>query len=318
MKTGEDGYRPSYIDLYESGELLTRRDAAVASLASCRLCPRSCGVNRISGETGFCGIGRRARISAFNPHYGEESPLVGKKGSGTIFFSGCNLLCSFCQNYDVSHGREGSDVSHRELASMMLHLAHGGCHNINLVTPTHVVPQILEALVEAVPQGLDIPLVYNCGGYESVETLRLLDGVVDIYMPDFKFWDQLWAERLCAAPDYREKACHAIVEMHRQVGDLVLDKHGIARKGLLVRHLVMPNDAGGTESVLRFLAQNTGPGTYVNVMDQYRPCGTAAKMPPLDRRLTAEEYKSALSAAAAAGLSRLDRRDRPRLLFRLF
>jgi putative pyruvate formate lyase activating enzyme len=318
MRRAENSYRPSYIDLHESGELQARRDTLTESLSCCRLCPRACEVDRLSGETGFCGIGRFARVSAANPHYGEESPLVGRRGSGTVFFSGCNLLCSFCRNYDISHGREGNDVSCEELSSMMLHLAEIGCHNINLVTPTHVTASVLEALAMAVPRGLDIPLVYNCGGYESVETLRFLDGVVDIYMPDFKFWDSTWANRLCSAPDYRQRAVEAIVEMHRQVGDLKVDRDGIAKKGLLVRHLVMPGGIGGSENVLRFLAEAVGPETYVNVMDQYHPSGTASNDPPLDRRLTADEYRSALSAAAAAGLSRLDRRDRPRFFFKIF
>lgn len=314
-KNAWNDFQPSYVELHRTGELAVRRDALVEELAGCRLCPRECGVDRTSGETGFCRMGRRAGVASFSSHWGEEDPLVGRKGSGTIFFSGCNLLCCFCQNYEISHGREGTDVDPEGLALMMLQLQQAGCHNINLVTPTHVTPQILGAVVIAASRGLRIPLVYNCGGYESVQTLRLLDGVVDIYMPDFKFWDKTWAARLCSAPDYRERACEAVVEMHRQVGDLKLDHEGIAQRGLLVRHLVMPDNVGGTPEILSFLARAAGPETYLNLMDQYRPCGTASSVSQLDRRLTAAEYRSAVSAAAAAGLSRLDSRDRPRFLF---
>lgn len=251
-------------------------------------------------------------VSSAGSHFGEESPLVGTHGSGTIFFSGCNLLCSFCQNYDISHLREGSEVEADRLAGAMLQLARGGCHNINLVTPSHVVPQILEALVQAVEGGLHVPLVYNTGGYDSVETLTLLDGVVDIYMPDFKFWENAWAERLCGAGDYRERAMEALREMHRQVGDLEIDEAGVAVRGLLVRHLVMPGGTAGTEGVMRFLATEISRDTYVNVMDQYRPCWEAQKTPAVNRRISREEYEQALEAARKAGLHRLDDRVRTR------
>ena len=243
--------------------------------------------------------------------------MVGTHGSGTIFISSCNLLCSFCQNYEISHMREGDDVGPEQLASMMIRLSEFGCHNINFVTPSHVVPQLLEALPLAVEGGMKVPLVYNSSGYDSVETLRLLEGVFDIYMPDFKFWDDPWAERYCDAPDYREVALRAVREMHRQVGDLVTDERGTAVKGLLVRHLVMPEKVAGSENLFQFLAKEISPDTYVNVMDQYRPCGSARKDEFINRRLRMEEYRDAIDAARKAGLRRLDPRERVRFVFGL-
>jgi putative pyruvate formate lyase activating enzyme len=286
-------------------------------LRSCRLCPRECKVNRLEGDKGFCDTGRNAKVASYNAHFGEEAPLVGKHGSGTIFISSCNLLCSFCQNFEISHEKEGLEVGPQQIASMMLQLAAGGCHNINFVTPTHVVPQLLEALPYAITKGLRVPLVYNSGGYDRVETLKLLDSVFDIYMPDFKFWDNRWAERYCQAPDYREVAADAIREMHRQVGDLVTDDDGIAVRGLLVRHLVMPNGVAGSEQVFKFLAEEVSENTYLNVMDQYRPCGTAHRDEFLDRRLTSQEFRGALDAARKSGLKRLDSRERMRLVLEI-
>jgi putative pyruvate formate lyase activating enzyme len=303
---------PSYLKLYREGVLQERALEAMERLRECRLCPRKCGVNRLEGEQGFCQTERRAMVSSAGPHFGEESPLVGSHGSGTIFFSSCNLLCSFCQNYDISHLREGAEVEPGTIASAMLQLARGGCHNINFVTPSHVVPQILEALVPAVEGGLDVPLVYNTGGYDSVETLTLLDGVFDIYMPDFKFWDNEWAKRFCLADDYRERAMEALREMHRQVGDLEIDEAGVATRGLLVRHLVMPGVVAGTEGVMRFLATEISRHTYVNVMDQYRPCWKAEKDAAINRRIIRGEYEQALEVARQAGLYRLDDRVRIR------
>jgi putative pyruvate formate lyase activating enzyme len=271
-------------------------------------------VNRLEGEIGYCRTGRKAKVASFNAHFGEEGPLVGRYGSGTIFISSCNLLCIFCQNYDISHQAEGTLIEPEQVAAMMLHLAERGCHNINFVTPTHVVPQIIEALALAIEQGLRVPLVYNSGGYDSKETLKLLDGIFDIYMPDFKFWEGKWADRFCNAPDYREMAAEAIKEMHRQVGDLILDEEGIAVKGLLVRHLVMPGEVAGTRQIMEFLAKEISPNTYVNVMDQYRPCGSADKDEFINRRLTSREYKDAVDAAKKAGLTRLDPRERPRFI----
>lgn len=236
---------------------------------------------------------------------------MGRHGSGTLFVGSCNLLCSFCQNFEISHLGEGEEVGPEALAGMMLSLARQGCHNINIVTPTHVVPQILEALPAAIDQGLSIPLVYNCGGYEKIDTLRFLEGVFDIAMPDFKFWDPLWAERFCGARDYPERAREAMREMHRQVGDLLVDSRGIAQRGLLVRHLVMPNQTAGTREIMGFLAREISQDTCVNVMDQYRPCGRAREDDMLARRPTAREYREAVEAAADAGLRRLDKRDRP-------
>lgn len=235
---------------------------------------------------------------------------MGVKGSGTIFFANCNLLCIFCQNREISHLGEGSDVSADTLARMMLALQGQGCHNINLVTPTHVVPQILDALLQAVDSGLKVPLVYNTSGYDSVETLTLLDGIVDIYMPDFKFWDNEMARRYLKAPDYPERAREALKEMHRQVGDLVMDEDGIAQRGVLLRHLVMPGGTAGTREIMRFIAREISPDTYVNVMDQYHPYGNAHRCPPLNRPITASEYEEALAAAREEGITRLDRRQK--------
>jgi len=266
------------------------------------------------GELGFCQTGRKVVVASYNAHFGEESPLVGRSGSGTIFISSCSLLCSFCQNFEISHGKEGTAVEPEQMALMMVQLSGAGCHNINFVTPTHVVPQILEALPYAIERGLRVPLVYNSSGYDSRETLELLDGIFDIYMPDFKFWDSRWAERYCGAPDYREVAMAALREMHRQVGDLAVDAQGIAHRGLLVRHLVMPNQVAGTQEIMEFLAKEISPKTYVNVMDQYRPCGSVHRDEFINRGLYSKEYRDAVSTAKRAGLERLDERDRIRLI----
>lgn len=306
---------PSYLRLYRKGKLKERIDQAIELMRECRMCPRECGVDRLSGEVGFCQTGRKAKVASYNAHFGEEAPLVGKSGSGTIFFSSCNLLCSFCQNYDISHSAEGVEVEPEHLAKMMIHLAGRGCHNINFVTPTHVVPQILEGLILAVEHGMDLPLVYNTGGYDNVETLKILDGIFDIYMPDFKFWDQKWAEKFCDAPDYSKKAIEAIKEMHRQVGDLEMDEEGIAVKGLLVRHLVMPGDVANTKEIMTFLADEISVNTYVNVMDQYRPCYRAKEDTTINRGITEKEFKEAIDLAQKSGLKRLDSRVRLARLF---
>jgi len=302
---------PSYVTLHREGKLLECLDRAIELMRGCILCPRECYADRLSGETGFCRTGRKAIVASTHPHFGEEAPLVGMGGSGTIFFSSCNLLCTFCQNFDISHAITGNRVRPEELATMMLGLQRRGCHNINFVTPSHVVPQILEGLIPAVERGLHIPLVYNTGGYDKAETLEMLDGIFDIYMPDFKFWDTKWAERFCDAPDYRIHAMAAIKEMHRQVGDLVIDRSGVAVKGLLVRHLVMPNDMAGTGEIMRFLADEISRDTYVNIMDQYHPCGTAINDPVIGRRITGEEFSRALRLTKSSGLHRLDSRSRP-------
>lgn len=305
---------PAYLELHAQGNLADRVRTALHVLRSCVICPRMCKVNRLEGELGFCRTGRLAMVSSFNPHFGEEAPLVGRGGSGTIFFTHCNLLCLFCQNYDISHLGIGDEVDAGLLARMMIRLQEEGCHNINFVTPTHVVPQILEALPLAIQGGLRVPLVYNTGGYDRVETLRLLEGVVDIYMPDIKFLDSETAGRLCNAPDYPETVRAAIREMHRQVGDLVTDRDGIAERGLLVRHLVMPAGLAQTRKAMEFLANEISKETYVNVMDQYRPCGEAHTHPDLSRRITQQEYLEAVEAARKSGLHRLDSRERPRIL----
>jgi len=291
----------SYITLHRTGELAARAARARALLADCALCPRDCHVNRLEAADGHCRIGRRARVSSYGPHFGEEPQLVGQRGSGTIFLTSCSLHCVFCQNWDVSHERLGAEVPGETLAAMMLDLQTRGCHNVNLVTPTHVVAQILAALDLAAGRGLTLPLVYNTGGYDRVDTLRLLDGVVDVYMPDVKTLDAAAAARYLGAPDYPMVVRAAVTEMHRQVGDLVLNG-GVATRGLLVRHLVMPGDAMRTGEVLQFLAHEVSRGTCLNLMDQYRPCGEACHYPAIARPLTRGEFDAALEACRAEGL----------------
>jgi putative pyruvate formate lyase activating enzyme len=284
-------------------------------LADCHLCPRRCGVNRLAGETGKCRTANQAKVSSYGPHFGEEAPLVGRHGSGTIFFAYCNLRCVFCQNYTISQLGEGSPVDSGELARMMLSLQAKGCHNINLVSPTHVVPFILEALELAAGGGLHLPLVYNTGGYDSVETLELLDGVIDIYMPDMKYSDAETGERLSGIKDYPQANRVAVKEMHRQVGDLELDESGVAQRGLLVRHLVLPNRLAGTEAVVRFLAREVSADTYLNIMAQYHPCYQAFDIPQLARPVNRQEFAEAIDLAHQQGLNRLD--ERPLLSLRL-
>jgi len=293
---------PVYLDLYRTGELKRRAAEAVERLSHCVMCAQACGVDRIGGELGFCRTGRLARVASFGRHFGEEDVLVGRGGSGTIFFANCNLACVFCQNYDISACGVGEEVTHHRLAQMMLNLQAKGCHNINLVSPSHVVAQILEALIIAAGEGLRLPLVYNTGGYDALPTLKLLDGVVDIYMPDFKFADADAAERFSSAPRYPTVARAAIREMHRQVGDLVVNEHGVARRGLILRHLVMPGRLGETREIMRFIAQEISPATYVNVMAQYRPAHLADEYPELNRPLSRSEYREAIMVARDEGL----------------
>jgi putative pyruvate formate lyase activating enzyme len=309
--------KPGYLLLHETGELHDRIDAARERLSPCTVCPRQCNVDRLIGDKGICRTGAQAVVSSYAPHFGEETPLVGTGGSGTIFITNCNLLCVFCQNFDISHLGEGIETNDGQLAAMMVSLQRQGCHNINFVTPSHVVPQIIAALPKAIDKGLNVPLVYNSSGYDTVDTLKLLDSVFDIYMPDFKFWDGESAKRYAKAPDYPEKARAALKEMHRQVGDLELDEDGIAARGLLVRHLVMPGAIEETREIMSFLANEISRQTYVNVMDQYRPCGRAKQFPPIDRRPTHEEFQDAMDAARQAGLTRLDERDWVRVLTKL-
>jgi putative pyruvate formate lyase activating enzyme len=299
----------AYLLLHEQGVLAGRIAKAREGLSPCSICPRQCKVDRLANEKGTCRTGSTAVVSSYAPHFGEESPLVGSGGSGTIFLTHCSLLCVFCQNYEISHLGQGIETDTVQLSSMMVSLQRQGCHNINFVTPTHVVPHIIAALPKAIEKGLTVPLVYNSSGYDSVQTLKLLEGIFDIYMPDFKFWTGESGKRFAKAPDYPEEAKKAILEMHRQVGDLVLDEEGVATKGLLVRHLVMPGGLAETREIFRFLAREVSVDTYVNVMDQYRPCGKAHQYPSINRRLRNDEYQRALKLAAEAGLHRLDEKN---------
>jgi len=271
-------------------------------LEGCRLCPRNCGVDRLKGELGFCKAPLAPMVSSFHAHFGEEPPISGFRGSGTIFFTHCSLKCVFCQNYPITHLGEGREVRIEELAGMMLKLQAQGCHNINFVTPTHYMPQILEAVFLARKKGLRLPLVYNCGGYESLESLKILDGIIDIYMPDMKYSDASVAKRFSFAPDYFEVSKKAVKEMHRQVGDLKVEK-GIARKGLLIRHLALPDGLAGSRAIFDFIVKELSPDTYVNIMAQYYPCHLAHKFPEISRRITHSEYIDTLKLAKQKGLS---------------
>jgi putative pyruvate formate lyase activating enzyme len=301
---------PSYLELHASGELADRARRAAALLGlPCRVCPRGCRVDRLADERALCGVGRRAVVASAFAHLGEEDCLRGRRGSGTIFFGGCNLRCVFCQNHDISWSVAGAEVDPTGLAGTMLELQAAGCHNVNLVTPEHVVPQILEALPLAVEGGLRLPLVYNTSAYDGPESLALMDGVVDIYMPDMKLWTREAARRYLRRGDYPEVARRAIREMHRQVGLLVFDEHGIARRGVLLRHLVMPTLSEETARVLEWVADELGPGTYVNLMAQYRPDHLVGRgrYEEIGRRVTRAEYLEALELARALGL-RVDAR----------
>ena len=270
-------------------------------LDACRLCPRRCGINRLKGDLGFCKASLAPMVSSFHAHFGEEPPISGRDGSGTIFFTHCSLRCVFCQNYPISHLGEGREVSILELARMMLELQGQGCHNINFVTPTHYMPQILEAIAAAKKKGLKLPLVYNCGGYESIEALEILDGVIDIYMPDMKYSDKDVSKKYSSAPDYFEVSQGALKEMHRQVGDLKIEK-GIAQRGLLVRHLVMPEGLSGSSEIFDFIVKELSPDTYVNIMAQYYPCHQAFEFSKISRRITHREYMDTLKLAKEKGL----------------
>ena len=299
------GGDPSYLALYQTGELHRRVVALDRLLGSCTLCPRDCRVNRLHGELGLCHAGYQLTVAAAFPHFGEEPPLSGDRGSGAVFVSWCNLLCQFCQSWEVNHRGEGVPVSPRELADIMLDLQSRGCHNIDFITPTHYVPQLIAALPYAVEHGFRLPLVYNCGGYESLEAIQLLDGIVDIYLPDIKFLDAGASERyLDGAADYPEVVRAVVKEMHRQVGDLMVDARGIARRGLIVRHLVMPGMTQDSAMVLRFIADELSPQTYVNIMDQYRPCFQAARSPEIARRTTRAEHRTVVETAYRIGLRR--------------
>jgi putative pyruvate formate lyase activating enzyme len=306
-KTEITNFTPAYLKL-PLQEIERRTAEAIASLAECRVCPRDCAVDRIADQTAVCKTGRYARVASHFPHRGEEDCLRGWKGSGTIFFSMCNLRCVFCQNYDISQLQSGVLASPQLLASMMMELQSMGCHNINFVTPEHVVPQILEALPIAIRQGLRLPIVYNTSAYDSMESLRWMDGIVDIYMPDFKFYSEEHGKVYSKAKDYGEVARRTIREMHRQVGELHIAEDGLAKRGLLIRHLVMPGGVADTEQVMRFIATQISPNTYVNVMAQYRPEAKTDRYPEIHRRIYQHEFEEAVELARAAGLRRLDPR----------
>ena len=298
-------FTSAYLQLL-SGALSDKVREAEEILRECTLCPRECKVDRTAGEKGFCKTGDKPFISSYSPHFGEEKPLVGRSGSGTIFMGNCNLGCIFCQNYSISHLEEGIVMSFEKLADIMLSLQNEGCHNINFVTPTHEMPMLLRSLLIASEKGLRLPIVYNCGGYESLHAIQLLEGVVDIYMPDFKYADPARAKKYSGAENYPEVARAALKEMHRQVGDLLTDKRGIAMRGQLVRHLVLPEGIAGTAKIVKFIAEEISKNTYINIMDQYHPCYKAFDHPPLNRIITEKEYAEALNMAIKAGIKRID------------
>lgn len=307
-------FEPVYLETYRSGRMAEKVEKAQSLLRHCQVCPRSCGANRWEEEKGTCAVGRYAEVVSYGPHLGEEDCLRGWRGSGTLFFGRCNLLCVFCQNFDISHrGLDRRPVTPEELARIMLYLQRLGCHNINFVTPSHVVPQIIEALPIAIEQGLCLPLVYNTSSYDSLESLSLLEGLIDIYMPDFKFWDPAKSRRYLRVEDYPEIARQAIREMHRQVGDLLFDEEGLALRGVLLRHLVMPDGLEDTREILQWVARYLGRDTYLNLMDQYYPAGlvNSTRYPEINRCITPREYETALQYAFQLGFWRLDRRWRP-------
>lgn len=300
-------FEPSYIKLHESGTLQNIADQFSAIYDNCVLCPRKCRVNRRNGELGTCKAGATVKISSAHPHFGEERPLVGRHGSGSIFLTHCSLRCLYCQNWDISHSGEGEEISDEQLAAAMLRLQQIGCHNINFVTPTHYLPNIVQALVYAVEKGLHLPIVYNCGGYERVEILQLLEGIIDIYMPDYKYSDgKIAAKYSPGVSDYPETARAALKEMFRQVGVLQTDEHNIALRGLIIRHLVLPNDLAGSDAFLKFVAEELDPATYLNIMAQYRPCYQAHKYPELSRGITSHEFNKVLLTAQKYKLFNLD------------
>jgi putative pyruvate formate lyase activating enzyme len=295
---------PSCTGLYEKGELTQRIQSLKEFLTECRLCPRECRVNRLDGEVGFCQAGSELMVSSAFPHFGEEPPLVGYSGSGTIFLTHCNLRCLFCQNYDISHLGSGERITTSDMARVMVRLQEMGCHNINFVTPTHYAPQIVASLPEAIEKGLRLPIVYNCSGYESLEVIQLLEGIVDIYMPDVKYLDEKHSKRFSNAPDYAEVIREVLKEMRRQVGDLTTNSKGIAERGVLIRHLVMPNGVASSEAVVRFIAEEISVHSYVNIMDQYRPEYRAHEYPEINRRITHKEYMETIQLAKRYGLYR--------------
>jgi putative pyruvate formate lyase activating enzyme len=301
-------FEPAYLALHKTGELKKRAEKLRAIMEKCRLCPRKCGVNRLAGKKGVCRApGATLVVSSAHPHFGEERPLVGEGGSGTIFLTHCNLRCAFCQNWEISHLGRGAEASTDDLAGMMLRLQKRGCHNINLVTPTHYSAAILEALAKAADKGLRLPVVYNTSGWERLEILKVLDGVVDIYLPDFKYWDSGMSKKYSSgAESYPETTRQAILEMHRQVGVAKPAKSGIMQRGLMIRHLVMPNNTAGSTKIMEWIAEKLPKDTYVNIMVQYSPVYKAFDHPEISRRVTRAEYKEAVDRAKKVGLTNLD------------
>ena len=297
---------PSYLNL-SKGKLNQKIEKLFRILGKCEICPRKCRVNRLKGKRGFCQLGYFPVVSTYHPHFGEEKTLVGKFGSGTIFFTSCNLSCAYCKNYEISQLRLGEEITFKELAEMMITLQNHGCHNINLVTPTPQVPQILKSLSIAIDQGLRIPLVYNTSSYDSVEVLKILDGIVDIYLPDARYSDNKLALEYSNAPDYFEIMKKNIKEMHGQVEDLTLDKEEIATKGLLIRHLVLPNNLAGSEKIFQFISKEISKNSFLNIMGQYYPCFKAFRYPELSRRVTDIEYKKTINLAKKFKLKRIHR-----------
>ncbi len=304
-------FQPAYLKLLSSGDFKRRVKQAYELLSICEVCAWECPVDRRAGKIGVCRTGMHARVSSYGPHHGEEDPLRGRQGSGTIFFTRCNLRCQYCQNHDISQTDSGHEVDPEELATMMLELQARGCHNINFVSPSHVVPQIMAAVLIAAQAGLEIPLVYNTGGYDSLAMLKLLDGIIDIYMPDMKYADPDIARQYSKIRDYPAVNQAAVCEMHRQVGNLSTDSNEIAFRGLLVRHLVLPNNLAGTDKIVQFLADKVSTNTYLNLMDQYRPAYKAHQYPELNRSIIHEEYQAAVQMALDAGINRLDKRRAP-------
>jgi putative pyruvate formate lyase activating enzyme len=309
---------PSYLRLYKSGELDERVDRLNRILESCELCPRKCRANRLEGKKGYCGSGKELIISSYGPHFGEEPEITGRNGSGTIFLANCNLLCIYCQNYEISHLGQGGEASIDEAAEIMLNLQSKGCHNVNLVTPTHFTPQLVKAISVAAGRGLKLPIFWNCSGYENIETIKLLNDIVDIYKPDMKYSQSEPAKKYSNAPDYFERCKEAVREMHRQVGDLKVDERDIAHRGLLIRHLVLPNNLAGSEKVLEFISEELSKTCYVNIMAQYRPLGRAYEYEELARRPTSTEYLRVVDYARKLGLHRgfSARRKNEHMLFK--
>lgn len=302
-KISEELY-PSYLKLYKSGELKNRVDILLKKLENCNICPHNCRKNRLKNELGICRTGRYAIVSSFNLHFGEEPPISGYRGSGTVFFTNCNLTCIFCQNWEISQKGEGYEVSPEELKKIFLKLQEYGAHNLNLVTPTHVVPQFLESLYLACKEGFSLPIVYNSSGYDSVETLKILDGIIDIYMPDAKYGDNLWAEKLSKAKNYVEIYQEALKEMYRQVNGFIVDSEGIAKKGVLVRHLVLPEDRSSSFKVLKFLKENL-EDALIAILSQYRPCYKAYLFPEITRRISRKEYEDVVNFAKELKLKKV-------------